>query len=81
MHLQHNQGGIGCVYQKAVYFLYTDDTFQKIIKKTPWLGFLGPVIKTETGDSIYVHVKKNCFKNVYSPCLWTSLHQKKKKKK
>ncbi|XP_008586665.1 PREDICTED: ceruloplasmin-like [Galeopterus variegatus] len=45
------------VYKKALYFQYTDNTFQTIIKKPSWLGFLGPIIKAETGDVIYVHVK------------------------
>ena len=40
-----------------MYFAYTDDTFQTIIEKPSWLGFLGPIIKAETGDFIYVHVK------------------------
>ncbi|KAK1343717.1 hypothetical protein QTO34_014270 [Cnephaeus nilssonii] len=26
-------------------------------RKTCWLGFLGPIIKAETGDTIYVHLK------------------------
>uniref|UniRef100_A0A8C9GMX2 ferroxidase n=1 Tax=Piliocolobus tephrosceles TaxID=591936 RepID=A0A8C9GMX2_9PRIM len=47
------------VYKKALYFQYTDNTFQRIIEKPSWLGFLGPMIKAETGDFIYVHVKNN----------------------
>ncbi|XP_053455644.1 ceruloplasmin-like [Nycticebus coucang] len=53
------------VYKKALYFQYTDKTFQTIIEKPSWLGFLGPIIKAETGDYIYVHVK-NCASRAYS---------------
>ncbi|XP_004682176.1 PREDICTED: ceruloplasmin-like [Condylura cristata] len=56
-YLQQDQDRIGYVYKKALYFQYADDTFQTIIEKPPWLGFLGPIIKAETGDFIYVHVK------------------------
>uniref|UniRef100_A0A8C2NEP5 ferroxidase n=1 Tax=Capra hircus TaxID=9925 RepID=A0A8C2NEP5_CAPHI len=41
---------IGSVYKKALYFGYTDDTFQTTIEKPSWLGFL---------DLIHVHVKNN----------------------
>ncbi|XP_006149780.1 ceruloplasmin [Tupaia chinensis] len=53
------------VFKKALYFQYTDDTFQQVIPKPSWLGLLGPVIKAETGDCVYVHVKNNASR-VYS---------------
>ncbi|XP_047610849.1 ceruloplasmin-like [Phacochoerus africanus] len=56
-YLQQSQDRIGSIYKKAMYFAYTDDTFQTVIEKPSWLGFLGPIIKAETGDFIYVHVK------------------------
>lgn len=40
-----------------------DDTFQTIIEKPPWLGFLGPIMKAETGDLICVHVKNFASRN------------------
>ncbi|XP_037683480.1 ceruloplasmin-like [Choloepus didactylus] len=54
-----SQNRIGTVYKKALYFQYTDNTFQTMIKKPSWLGNLGPVLKAETGDYIHVHVKNN----------------------
>nr|XP_011720075.2 ceruloplasmin-like isoform X3 [Macaca nemestrina] len=57
--LQGSQARKSFVYKKALYFQYTDNTFQRIIEKPSWLGFLGPMIKAETGDFIYVHVKNN----------------------
>ncbi|XP_077015484.1 ceruloplasmin-like [Tamandua tetradactyla] len=54
---QYNQSWIGTVYKKASYFQYTDDTFQTMIEKPPWLGFVGPILKGETGDYFHVHVK------------------------
>ncbi|XP_045395399.1 ceruloplasmin-like [Lemur catta] len=46
-------------YKKALYFQFTNNTFQTIIDKPSWLGFLGPIIKAETGDFIHIHVKNN----------------------
>ncbi|KAM5274878.1 ceruloplasmin-like isoform 1-T1 [Hipposideros larvatus] len=57
VYLKHDQDRIGPVYKKALYFQYTDDTFQKIIEKPPWLGLLGPIIKAETGDLVFIHVR------------------------
>uniref|UniRef100_A0A8D2EHH4 Ceruloplasmin n=1 Tax=Theropithecus gelada TaxID=9565 RepID=A0A8D2EHH4_THEGE len=57
--LQRSHARKSFVYKKALYFQYTDNTFQRIIEKPSWLGFLGPMIKAETGDFIYVHVKNN----------------------
>ncbi|XP_057595408.1 ceruloplasmin-like [Hippopotamus amphibius kiboko] len=56
-YLQQSQNRIGSVYKKCLYFEYTDATFQTIIEKPSWLGFLGPIMKAETGDLICVHVK------------------------
>lgn len=56
-YLRQGRDRIGPVYKKALYFQYADDTFQAIIEKPSWLGFLGPIIKAETGDFIYVQVK------------------------
>ncbi|CAK6441526.1 unnamed protein product [Pipistrellus nathusii] len=65
IYLQRGPNRIGRVYKKALYFQYTDGTFQKLIKKPLWLGFLGPIIKAETGDYVYVHVK-NFASRMYS---------------
>ncbi|KAG8511404.1 Ceruloplasmin [Galemys pyrenaicus] len=62
-YLQQGQDRIGSVYKKVLYFQYTDDTFQTIIEKPSWLGFLGPIIKAETGDFIYVHAKNLASRN------------------
>uniref|UniRef100_A0A8C5PA31 ferroxidase n=1 Tax=Leptobrachium leishanense TaxID=445787 RepID=A0A8C5PA31_9ANUR len=48
---------IGKVYKKAVYVQYTDDSYTVEIPKPNWLGFLGPIIRTEVGDTITVHLK------------------------
>uniref|UniRef100_A0A452RR96 Plastocyanin-like domain-containing protein n=1 Tax=Ursus americanus TaxID=9643 RepID=A0A452RR96_URSAM len=64
-YLQRSQDRIGSVYKKALYFQYTNDTFQTLIGKPSWLGFLGPIIKAETGDMVYVHVK-NFASRMYS---------------
>jgi hephaestin len=53
---------IGSTYVKSLYRQYTDDTFTKRVAVAPeWrhLGFLGPMIQAEVGDTIVVHFKNN----------------------
>ncbi|XP_004405862.1 PREDICTED: ceruloplasmin-like isoform 3 [Odobenus rosmarus divergens] len=57
IYLQNGPNRIGRVYKKALYLQYTDKTFTTVIEKPIWLGFLGPIIKAETGDKVYVHLK------------------------
>ena len=54
--------GIGRVYKKALYREYTDSTFSEPKPRPPeWehLGFLGPLIRAEVGDTIVVVFKNN----------------------
>jgi len=55
-------GYIGREYIKALYREYTDDTFSTM-KVRPQaeehLGFLGPIIRAEVGDTIYVTFKNS----------------------
>jgi len=57
-----NGGYIGHTYIKALYIEYTDDTFSTR-KPRPaseeHLGFMGPVIRAEVGDTVYVTFKNN----------------------
>ena len=57
IYLQNGPNRIGRLYKKAIYLQYTDETFRTNIDKPVWLGFLGPIIKAETGDRVYVHFK------------------------
>uniref|UniRef100_A0A2K6E5U9 Ceruloplasmin n=1 Tax=Macaca nemestrina TaxID=9545 RepID=A0A2K6E5U9_MACNE len=57
IYLQNGPDRIGRLYKKALYLQYTDETFRTAIEKPVWLGFLGPIIKAETGDKVYVHLK------------------------
>ncbi|XP_046574977.1 ferroxidase HEPHL1-like [Haliotis rubra] len=54
-----NQGHhrLGRVYKKAVYKQYTDATYSVEIEKPKWLGFLGPILKGEEGDTLLLHFK------------------------
>ncbi|XP_037698864.1 ceruloplasmin [Choloepus didactylus] len=61
-YLQNGPNRIGRVYKKALYLQYTDSSFKTIIEKPAWLGFLGPIIKAETGDKIFVHLKNLAFR-------------------
>uniref|UniRef100_A0A8D2N822 ferroxidase n=1 Tax=Zonotrichia albicollis TaxID=44394 RepID=A0A8D2N822_ZONAL len=55
--LQSGKDRVGSTYKKAVYKQYTDSTYTTEIPKPAWLGFLGPVIRAEVGDTIQVHLK------------------------
>ncbi|XP_012638288.2 ceruloplasmin isoform X2 [Microcebus murinus] len=57
IYLQTGTDRIGKIYKKALYLPYTDETFTTTIEKPVWLGFLGPIIKAETGQKVYVHLK------------------------
>ncbi|KAM8770514.1 ceruloplasmin-like [Rhynchonycteris naso] len=59
IYLQNGPDRIGRSYKKALYVQYTDATFKTMIEKPAWLGFLGPVIKAETGDTVHVHLKNS----------------------
>uniref|UniRef100_A0A8C4V4Q9 Ceruloplasmin n=1 Tax=Falco tinnunculus TaxID=100819 RepID=A0A8C4V4Q9_FALTI len=48
---------VGSTYKKSVYKQYTDSTYTTEIPKPGWLGFLGPIIRAEVGDTIKVHLK------------------------
>lgn len=53
---------IGTTYKKALYREYTDSTFRALKPRgTQWehLGFLGPVIRAEVGDSVRIVFRNN----------------------
>ncbi|XP_056419522.1 ceruloplasmin-like [Hyla sarda] len=56
---------IGRVYKKAVYVQYTNGSYTEEIKKPDWLGYLGPIITAEVGDTLTI-VLKNFASRPYS---------------
>ncbi|XP_034736749.1 ceruloplasmin [Etheostoma cragini] len=48
---------IGSTYKKAVYKQYSDATYRTEVVKPNWLGYLGPVLMAEQGDTLIVHLK------------------------
>ncbi|HLJ89805.1 MAG TPA: multicopper oxidase domain-containing protein [Candidatus Angelobacter sp.] len=42
-------------WKKTRYIEYTDDTFTTKKRQPDWLGILGPIIRAEVGDTVYVH--------------------------
>lgn len=50
---------IGREYYKVLYREYTDDSFSIEKDHPEYLGFLGPIIKGEVGDTIVVHFKNS----------------------
>ncbi|XP_019604395.2 ceruloplasmin isoform X2 [Rhinolophus sinicus] len=57
IYLQSGPNRIGRLYKKALYLQYTDGNFTTTIAKPDWLGFLGPIIKAETEDNVFIHLK------------------------
>lgn len=47
--------GLHTKWSKTRYIGYTDDTFTVRTPQPEWLGILGPIIRGEVGDEIYVH--------------------------
>ena len=61
--VKRTRNRIGSSYTKCIYRGYTDDTFgvrKPRSKADAYLGFLGPVIRAEVGDSVRVVFKNNC---------------------
>ncbi|XP_040896762.1 ceruloplasmin [Toxotes jaculatrix] len=50
---------IGPIYKKAVYKQYTDATYRIEVAKSDWLGYLGPLLMAEEGDTLIVHLKNS----------------------
>lgn len=62
MFMESGPRAIGREYKKALYREYTDDTFTTLKPRPPeWehLGFLGPLLRAEVGDTIRVVFKNN----------------------
>ncbi|XP_055364461.1 ceruloplasmin [Betta splendens] len=55
--LQPGPQRIGSTYKKAVYKQYSDATYRTEVMKPDWLGYLGPVLMAEEGDTVIVHLK------------------------
>ena len=50
---------IGRIYDKVLYREYEDASFTKEKPHPKYLGFLGPILKGEIGDTIVVHFRNN----------------------
>ncbi|MEQ2308560.1 hypothetical protein AMECASPLE_029392, partial [Ameca splendens] len=50
---------IGPVYKKAVYKQYSDATYRTEVQKLEWLGYLGPLLMAEEGDTLIIHLKNS----------------------
>ncbi|WP_322753964.1 multicopper oxidase domain-containing protein [Frankia sp. Cas3] len=62
-YVQSGPGRIGTSYLKCLYRGYTDANFASLAPRSPqdaYLGFLGPVIRAEVGDTIKVVFRNAC---------------------
>lgn len=48
---------IGSTYKKAVYKQYSDATYRTEVKKVEWMGYLGPLLMVEQGDTLILHLR------------------------
>ncbi|XP_053179120.1 ceruloplasmin [Scomber japonicus] len=48
---------IGSIYKKAVYKQYSDATYRTEVMKPDWLGYLGPLLMAEEGDTMIIHLR------------------------
>jgi manganese oxidase len=53
-------GRIGSTYVKCLYRGYTNASFSKLSPQPAHLGFLGPVIRAEVGDTVRVVFRNRC---------------------
>lgn len=62
-YIDQGPGRIGSRYEKCLYRGYSDPSFSHLIQRPPderYLGFLGPVIRAEVGDTIKVVFRNEC---------------------
>ncbi|KAG7471693.1 ceruloplasmin-like [Solea senegalensis] len=50
---------IGSIYKKAVYKQYSDATYRLEVAKPDWLGYLGPLLMAEEGDTLIIHLRNS----------------------
>ena len=55
--IQTKEDRIGSVYRKVMLKQFTDGSFRREIKPAPWMGYVGPLLRGETGDVLYVHFR------------------------
>ena len=55
--IQQGPHRIGRTYKKAVFLQFTDNSYKNTVEKPSWLGFLGPILKGEVGDTFTIHLK------------------------
>lgn len=59
VYLKRGPQRIGSIYKKAVYKEYTDATYRTEKVKPDWLGYLGPEIQAEEGDTVVVLLRNS----------------------
>lgn len=61
--LKEGPDRIGRVYKKAMYRQFTDGTYTRLVPRPEWLGYLGPILRAEVGDTIVVYLKNFATRN------------------
>lgn len=46
-----------------MYRQFTDGTYTRLVPRPEWLGYLGPILRAEVGDTIVVYLKNFATRN------------------
>ncbi|OWF41460.1 Hephaestin [Mizuhopecten yessoensis] len=64
--LNHSDDRIGSINKKVVYKQFTDESFLDEIYSPPYMGYLGPIMRAEVGDTFEIHFKNMASGRNYS---------------
>ncbi|WAR20263.1 HPHL1-like protein [Mya arenaria] len=64
--IENRDNQIGSVYRKVLYREFTDATFTQQIPVPDWMGFVGPTVKAEVGDSVVISFRNMASKGNFS---------------
>ncbi|XP_033756941.1 hephaestin-like protein [Pecten maximus] len=64
--LNNSHNRIGSIYRKVVYKQFTDDRYEDEVISPPHLGYLGPIMRAEIGDTLEIHFKNMASGRNYS---------------
>ncbi|XP_052767560.1 hephaestin-like protein isoform X1 [Mya arenaria] len=64
--IENRDDQIGSVYRKVLYREFTDATFTEQIPVPDWMGFVGPTVKAEVGDSVIISFRNMASKGNFS---------------
>ncbi|XP_069140147.1 hephaestin-like protein [Argopecten irradians] len=64
--LNNSDDRIGPIYRKVVYKQFTDERYEDEVISPSYLGYLGPILRAEIGDTLEIHFKNMASGRNYS---------------